>query len=616
MSRRHPASGRNTASGTDRDRGSKLAAVPGIAIWVLLFCWTLAAYWPSLQGGLVWDDDGHLTKPELQSLHGLWRIWFDLGATQQYYPLVHSLFWMEYRLWGDAVLGYHLTNVLLHALAACLLVAVLKRLEMKAAWLAGFVFALHPVSVETAAWISEQKNTLSAVFYFAAALVYLRFDRTRERSRYLLASALFALALLSKTVTATLPAALLVVFWWKRGTLSWKRDVLPLVPWLSIGAAAGLFTSWVERTFIGAQGADFALTAAQRVLIAGRALWFYAAKLIWPTNLMFSYPRWNIDAGDWRQCLFPAGILAVGIGLWLVSRRNRGPLAGFLIFAGTLFPMLGFLNVYPFRYSWVADHFQYLASVGIIVPVTSGMFALAARLRWNRLPQAACASVLLLILTALTWKQSATYANAETLYRDVLSKNPGSWMAHNGLGNVLMQTPGGVPEAMVEYETAERLRPGVAEPHLNRGLALLRSDPKRLLDAMEEYLAALEINPRWAEAYVNLGNAFAHLPGHMPDAIADYQTALRLKPHLVEAHNGLGNAFAQTGKPAHAVDEYEAALRINPDYVDAHINLGSTLAQIPGRRPEAIAQYEAALRIQPDLEPVRKALEQLRAERP
>jgi hypothetical protein len=279
LAKRRPVARSHSA---DPDPRSKRGSIPEPAIWVLLFCATLIAYWPSLNGGLIWDDDGHLTKLDLQSLHGLWRIWFELGATQQYYPLLHSLFWIEHRLWGDAVLGYHLVNVTLHAIAACLLVAVLKRLELKGAWLAGFIFALHPVSVETAAWISEQKNTLSAVFYFASALVYLRFDQTRERSKYLLASALFVLALLSKTVTATLPAALLVVFWWKRGTLSWKRDVFPVLPWLSFGAAAGLFTSWVERTFIGAQGADFALTLTERILLAGRALWFYAGKLICP----------------------------------------------------------------------------------------------------------------------------------------------------------------------------------------------------------------------------------------------------------------------------------------------------------------------------------------------
>jgi protein O-mannosyl-transferase len=549
-----------------------------------------------------------------QSLSGLWRIWFDLGATQQYYPLLHSLFWVEHRLWGDAVLDYHLTNVLLHALAACFLVLILKRLELKGAWLADFIFALHPVCVETAAWISEQKNTLSAVFYFASALVYLRFDETRQKSRYLLALALFVLALLSKTVTATLPAALLVVFWWKRGTLSWKRDVLPLLPWLPLGAAAGLFTSWVEKTFIGAQGADFVLSLTQRILLAGRALWFYAGKLIWPANLMFTYPHWTIDPGDWKQSLYPAGILAVGLVLLLMARRNRGPLAGFLIFVGTLLPALGFLNVYPFRYSYVADHFQYLASVGIIVPVTSGMLALAGRFHASKGLGVGLGSILLLILATLTWKQSETYADAETLYRDVLAKNPESWMAHNGLGNVLMQTRGRLPEATVEYETAERLRPGVAEPHLNRGLALLRSGQNRRPEAMEEYRLALRINPGWAEAHVNLGNALAHEAGRMPEAIAEYQTALRSKPHLAEAHNALGNAMAQTGRLQDAIVEYEMALKINPNYVEAHVNLGTTLAQIPGRLPEAIAQYETALRIQPDLEPVREALEQLRTD--
>ena len=200
----------------------------------MIFCATLAAYFPALRGGLLWDDSSHLTKPGLQSFHGLSRIWFELGATQQYYPLLHSAFWLEHRMWGDAVAGYHLTNVALHALSACLAVAIMKRLSLSGAWLAGFVFALHPVNVESVAWISEQKSTLSGVFYLAALLAYLHFylqpDQNRRKSKYLLATGLFVLALLSKTVTATLPAVLLVIFWWRHGRLEWKRDVRPLVP--------------------------------------------------------------------------------------------------------------------------------------------------------------------------------------------------------------------------------------------------------------------------------------------------------------------------------------------------------------------------------------------------
>src|SRR5437879_5458322 len=194
------------------------------ATWALILCATLVAYLPALRGGLLWDDNMHVTRADLQRLHGLWRIWFDLGATRQYYPLLHSAFWLEHRIWGDAVLGYHLTNVALHAACACLVVMIVRRLGLPGAWLAGFLFALHPVFVEAVAWISEQKSTLSGVFCLAAALAYLDFDRTRRRSRYFLALGLFVLALMTKTVTATLPAVLLVIFWWQRGRIEWRRD--------------------------------------------------------------------------------------------------------------------------------------------------------------------------------------------------------------------------------------------------------------------------------------------------------------------------------------------------------------------------------------------------------
>jgi protein O-mannosyl-transferase len=579
------------------------------AYWMVLCCATLIAYWPSLNGGLVWDDDGHITKRALQSLRGLWRIWFDLGATQQYYPLLHSAFWLEHWLWGDAVLGYHLVNVAWHAMAACLVVLIVKHLETPGAWLAGFVFALHPVCVESVAWISEQKNTLSAVFCLAAALVYLRFDKTRRTRQYLLATGLFVAALLSKTVTATLPAALLVVLWWKSGKLGWRRDLMPLAPWLVIGAGAGLFTAWVEKTLIGAQGADFNLTLIDRCLLAGRVIWFYAWKLVWPVNLMFTYPHWTVDPSDWRQYLFPVGVLGVGAGLWLVARKNRGPLAGFLIFVGTLFPVLGFQNVYPFRYSYVADHFQYLACLGIIVPAAWAVTSAAKRWRAG----AVVPVLVVLTLGSLTWMQSATYLDAETLYRDTLAKNPDSWMAHNQLGNVLVRG-GRADEAIPEYEAALRLRPDIAEPHLSYGVALYRTDPSKINLAIGEFETALRIKPKWAEAHVDLGNALLHVPGRAPDAIAEFQAALRFDPDLVSAHNGLGNALAQTpGRVGEAVAQYQEAIRINPDYFEAHMNLANLLSRIPGRGNEAIVEYQEALRIRPEMEEVRGILERLKA---
>jgi protein O-mannosyl-transferase len=574
---------------------------------------------------MLWDDAAHVTRPELRNLHGLWRIWFDLGATQQYYPLLHSAFWVEHLAWGDAVAGYHLVNVALHALSACLVVGIARRLRLPGAWFAGFLFALHPLCVESVAWISEQKSALSGVFYLASGLVYLDFDESRRRSRYAVALGLFVLALLCKTVTATLPGALLVVLWWRRGRLEWKRDVRPFVPWLVVGGAAGLFTVWVEKTMVGAAGAEFALTATQRVLLAGRAVFFYAGTVIWPTHMTFFYPRWNIDPGVWWQWLFPLGVAAVGVGFWRMARRSRGPLAGLLIFCGTLFPVLGFLDVYPFRYSYVADHFAYLASLGILIPVA----AVAAK--W--VPGRGALLMVAALLGVLTWRQAGMYRDEETLYRATLARNPGAWLAHNNLGNLLLaraggrieavahfqealrlrpefweahlslgnallDTPGRLGEAVAEYETAARLAPGSERIHTNLGNALLRAG--RTDEAIGQLEAALRIDPANAEAHNDLGNALSQLPGRQADAAAEYRASIRANPDFAEPHNNLGRILAQSGQTAEAVVELQTAVRLQPDSWSAHSNLGNALSRFPNRLADAIGEYETALRLRPD----------------
>jgi hypothetical protein len=296
-----------------RPQGAALSAAvrnliaTDLAGWAAIFLAVLISYTPAIHGTRLWDDAAHITRPDLQSVHGLWRIWFQLGATQQYYPLLHSAFWFEHRLWGDALIGYHLVNIALHALSACLVVAIVRRLELPGAWLSGFLFALHPVCTEVVAWISEQKSTLSTAFYLAAGLIYLSFDRTRRTGSYWSALLLFVLALLSKSVTATLPAAILLILWFLRGGLSWKCDALPLLPWVAIGAASGLFTAYVENAYIGAHGAAFSLTTGQRLLLAGRAAWFYFLKLVFPSDLIFVYPRWTISPSVWWQVFVSGG---------------------------------------------------------------------------------------------------------------------------------------------------------------------------------------------------------------------------------------------------------------------------------------------------------------------
>ncbi|MBV8841949.1 MAG: tetratricopeptide repeat protein [Bryobacterales bacterium] len=586
----------------------RIAGLYYLGAGLLIFVLLVMAYLPALEGGLLWDDDAYVTPPELQSAQGLGRIWFDLGATAQYYPFVYSAFWIEHRIWGDATLGYHLVNIIFHTISACLILAIMRRLFLPGAWLGALIFALHPVFVESVAWITEQKNTLSGVFYLSAALLYLRFDESRKRKLYFWAFTLFLLAILSKSVTATLPAALLVVLWWRHGKLDSKNDVAPLAPWLAVGIGGGIVTAWMERKFVGAEGVQFDLSFVQRLLIAGRALWFYCAKLVWPVNLMFVYPRWNIDAHAPLQYLFLAGVLIVAAGLIWMARRWRGPLAGFLFFAGTLMPALGFLNVYPFLFSYVADHFQYLASLGVIVPAAGGL-AMAGR----RVPPAAAwaGSVIVTALMLLTWSQSGAYRSAETLYRETLARNPGAWMAEGNLGSELMKIPGRTAEAVPHLQAALRLNPGLAEAHNNLGL-ILSDDPQRLNDAISEFQAALRSKPNYAEAHNNLGSALSDA-GRREEAIGEFRKALAIRPNYAEAHNNLGSALSELPDrlPA-AIAEFQAALAINPNLAEAHANFAAALARAPGRLQEAIYQMELAVRLRPEMQQWREMLGKMR----
>ncbi len=651
---KHARAARRTAASEVRHPPSAADPV-GIGRWWELAAIAIAAlvvYLPALGGGILWDDPGHITAPALRSLRGLWRIWFEIGATQQYYPLLHTAFWIEHHLWGDSLFAYHLLNVALHALAACLLLVSLRRLAVPGAFLAALVFTVHPVYVESVAWISEQKNTLSAVFYLAAAIAYLRFDRTRRRSSYAAALVWFVLALLTKTVTATLPAALLLVFWWKRGRLSLRRDVAPLVPWFAAAAAGGLVTAWFERELIGARGPDFALTLVQRTLLAGRVVWFYLSKLVWPADLIFIYPHWTIDSGAPAQYVFVGAALALAALFVMMARRRRGPLAGFLFFCGTLFPVLGFFDVYPFRFSYVADHFQYLASLGVIVPLTAAAALGAGRLTGssNNLAKFGAAAILM-VLGLLTWRQSAMYADAETLYETTVARNPGAWMAYLNLGTELANRQR-LEEAVGAYEAALRLRPDYAQARRNLVLAYLRLaaeesarpegagraiahlhaalalDPRsaeahyelgnvlaanRMPGAVKEYAAALAIEPNRAEIHLNLGSALADMPGRQPEAVAEYRAALRIRPDYFQAHYNLGTLLLEDpARLPEAAQHLEAAVRLRPDSPEAQLNFGMALAGLPGRRGEAIEHLEFALRRRPDFSAVRETIEELK----
>ncbi len=390
---------------------------------------TLAAYLPALRAGFIWDDDHYVTgNRTLTAPDALRRIWTEPGATPQYYPLVFTTFWAEHRLWGLDPAGYHAVNVLLHAMNAVLVALLLKRLPMPGAWLAGLLFALHPVHVESVAWITERKNVLSGLFYLLALGAFWTWEEKGSRWRYGGALALFALALLAKSVTASLPCALFLLRW-VRGRPLDRRFLASLLPFLLLGAAMGLNTAHLERAHVRAVGPEWELSLLQRLSIAGRALPFYLGKLAWPSGLVFvQYPREVPPPGISLPLLWPLGVLAGGAALWLArGRTGRALQAAAAFFAVTLFPALGFVNIYPMRYSFVADHYQYLASLGPI--------ALAAAAAC-RLPRVVLAPPLP-ALGILPFRQSRVYETPQTLWEDVLSKNPRAWMAHDCLGQIL-----------------------------------------------------------------------------------------------------------------------------------------------------------------------------------
>lgn len=481
----------------------------------MLLVLVFAANMPSLQNGFVWDDAQNvINNQQLHSWGGLWRIWTDPTATQQYYPLVQTSWWIETQLWGTVPLHFHVVNIALHALASLLLWACLRMVALPGSWLAAALFALHPVQVASVAWITERKNVLCGVFFFASAYWLLRVllaapetARAPLRRWYAAGVSLFVCAMFSKTIACTLPVSLLVLVWWKRGAIA-RRDALLMAPLIPFGAGLGLFTAHLERVHDGAQGETWAFSLVERGLIAGRALWFYLQSLLWPGERVFIPPRWQIDAGDAAQYVYPIAVLVLLAALWgLRARIGRGPLAAALIYAITLFPALGFFNVYAFKFSFVRDHFQYLA-----VPAPLALLSAAVVTRARTLaagPQSlaiVAAALVLSACSALTWRDSCVYQNPETLWRHTLRFNPDCWLGHRNLANALLAA-GRTDEAIVELRAALRLDPSDAEGHNNLGVAYGWKGKREA--SIAEFRRAMAANPKFLPTYRNLAIALA-----------------------------------------------------------------------------------------------------------
>ncbi len=546
---------------------------------ILIVAATLLVYYPVRECGFIWDDNDYVTmNVHLRSWEGLIRIWTDLQAEPQYYPLVHTTFWLEFRAWELNPVGYHAVNVLLHTLNSLLLWQLLRKLGISGSWLAAMLFAVHPVCVESVAWITERKNVLSSFFYLSAAHCFVRFSRlenadgsassnpsgvdvrTHHWRWYAPMCLLFVCALLSKTVTSTFPAAMLVIVWWKRRSLPWPT-ILALLPLFAAGIRLGMITAWLEEHHVGASGREWDFTVVERMLIASRAVWFYVQKLLWPNPLMFFYPRWNIDSQAAWQYTFAAAGLVVMISLVAFRRRFPGTLAASLLYVGTLFPALGFVNVYPMRYSFVADHFQYMASMVFLSWLASGIALASERFQQIRIPLYLASATWVAILMYLTFRQVPIYQNLETLWENTLAKNPQSWIAMNNLGNIRIRQ-GKHADAVALFESAIRLKPDYADAYVNLGKAL--GDVNRLQEAEAAYRRGVALappTPILATSLSGLGVVRARL-NDLDEAVICLTRAIELQPDYAEAHYNLAIVFQSRGELDKANSHFRKAAQL------------------------------------------------------
>ena len=589
--------------------------------WVqalLLIAFVVIAYSQVIRAGFIWDDESHLTRnPCVIGPQGFKEIWTTAQAV--YYPLVLTTFWALHKFVGLSPVPYHALNVVFHAVSAILLWRVLRLLEVRAAWLGAALWALHPVMVQSVAWVTELKNTQSCLFYLLSILFFLKWDDQRravpglpERGTLVFALSLlfFILATLSKTSVVMLPFVLALCIWWRQGKIR-LRDTVALAPFALISLIASAWTIWEQRFHARAVGPDWTQSFPERLVIAGKAIWFYTGKLVWPHPLIFIYPRWDIDSSKVVAYLPLLAVIAGLVVLWFIHTKwGHASFFAAAYYVVSLFPVLGFFSVYFFRYSFVSDHFQYLASMGPLALIAAGIASLLGRFGetgnplaeqsdttpwWRLVLIGAVCGIVLLSLGLLTRRQTAQYRDLSALYTATLQKNPGCWMAHYNLGIVLGEK-GETDRAIDHYGQAIALRSDYAEAHYNLGRLL--AEQGQLAEAIAHYEKAAAINPADAETRNNLGVTLFGI-GRIDDAITHYQEALDIRPQYAEASCNLANALIAKDDFDAAIPRYRACLAAMPDQEEAQYNLASALLR-KGHMDEAIVEYQKVLHMHPE----------------
>ena len=570
------------------------------------------SFFPALSAGFVLDDNIFTDSPVIPAWSGLWKIWFspaDIEGEGHYWPIVYTTFWLEHKLWGLDPFGYHLVNLLLYMVSVTLLWQLLRRLAVPGAWAVAAVFALHPMHVDSVAWVIGRKDLLSGLFYVAAALCWIRsingvgdnrsqFDTSVQVPRlgpYCAALGLFVAAMLSKTVAVTLPVTLMIVLWWKQGRVT-SSDALLLVPFLLVALAVSLadlsyYTSGREFRL------DYGFT--ERVLIAARSLWFYADKLVWPTDLGVIGPLWSIDAGDPVAWGYVITALALPTLLWFGRYRlGRGPLAGAAFFAVTLSPVLGFVDYSHMRLSFVADRYAYLAGIGLVAVLVGGA-AYVARRQPNFL-KVVVSGVLLAVLTTfgkLTWDHARIYRDETTFYDHIISINPGARAMHRNLANALMHT-GRPMEALDASRIEVDLFPDSSLAHNTHGVVLLALN--RLDEAGDSFERALHLDPDYKNARQNMAET-RRRQGRFNESSRWYRSVLDMDPDFAPAHAGMGLARYELGQYERAVESLQQAVSLNAGALplSAHQFLAEALYK-QERYEEAIERYRVVTELDPE----------------
>lgn len=584
------------------ERFSRRDALANLVLCLLAGVFYLPAM---LWGGFVWDDSIWLQSRAVTEWSGLGDIWAwpsRIHKEVHYWPLTYTTFWLEHKIWGLEPAGYHVVNVLLHLLNTLLVWRLLLRLAVPGAWVVAAVFAVHPLHVESVAWIIERKDVLSGFFYLAAVLLWLRFLEQPRPWRYGLALLLFAAGLLSKSIVVTLPAALLILQWWKNNCIT-VRDLRRVAPFFLVAliiTALDLF-SYGSRH---ASSLDYSLP--ERMLIASRALWFYAGKLVWPTDLAIIYPHWDIGTGNPWAWLTLAGAAALAVTLWFTRHKiGRGPLAGALFFAVTLSPVLGFVSFGFMQYSFVADRFQYLAGIGVMA-VLIGAAAHGA----GRLPSrfksgtTGLVVVVLAFLGTMTWRQAGVYRDKVAFFSYVVARNPEARSGHLNLSLALNEA-GRPEEALAAARTAVEKRPDHVKALGLLGSSLIHKGD--FVEAEEVLRRALEIDPRDKSGRREMASLL-RVQERREEALEAYRGLLEIDPNYALAHSYIGDLLVQLQRYEEAVEPLRKALSlimsapsVTPDLPTAHsihVLLGTALRELGRTRP-AEAHFRQALQLEP-----------------